>query len=657
MDLKNLLASVFGSNRTVTMQQSQTSNSDASHITYLFPDSFRGNPDNMNESDIRKNLKAINASLQLKRKISPDSYNLIFEVEGNNERAILKVTPTYNGDLEKFSKLYIEHAKKEADILARISNEDFIGQILGTYVFCNAKKEERSVFIIERQYQNFAEYWNSDSKSEARVCKVVGDVLKDLNYIHSYYNIIHRDIKPGNLVVKHDVEGAHVLLIDFNVSREIDMFKQNSGLTFTGTEGFIAPEVVTGHYDCRADIYSLGILAYYLFTGVLPSDYKEQFPDLNSTEVNLKIYDALIENGASPEFASIILKAIKIRPDDRFTSVVEMNNEMISSLEHLGEALPEKLEPVLYYYSQYPSGQIRWIGKVNLSGMEITEMKEEQNGIEEQLKIISGNYPDFKKSVKNKQARRVTDKMFEEINYIQTINRLGKNEVFSQQIQNNIANGYPLVFKRYDVVTFDENNKVVVLESLLYKGVEYVFVNEILPDETDVTNVYKIMRVFDDGTLEKVVDPPLLMQLSPLFQERLERYVAENPDNSGIKEPLNKGERCEKSDLSEVKEWFEHAYIKQASKNTVTSRGNDNTVKATFSLVNTSPYSFDFFRVSIDVINKESGNVIKTENVSFENWQVGTKKTVEISWKSTCKTVTFSATMNSIQCSVNKKHI
>ena len=635
MALKNLFSSIFGGSQTVTMQPSQTSIGNASHITYLYPDSFRGNPENMSETDIRKNLKTIDASLQLKRKISTDSYNLIFEVEGKRDRLILKVTPTYKGDLEKLSKLYIEHAKKEADLLTRISNDEFIGEILGTYVFCNAKKEERSVFIIERQYQNFAEYWNSDSKSESRVCKVLGDVLKDLNYIHTYFNIIHRDIKPGNLVVKHDVEGAHVLLIDFNVSREIDMFKRNSGLTFTGTEGFIAPEVVTGHYDCRADIYSLGILAYYLFTGVLPSDYKEQFPELNTTEVNLKIYDALIESGASSEFANIIFKAIKIKPDDRFSSAVEMNNEMIKKLSHLGEALPEKLEPVLYYYSQYPSGQIRWIGKSNPSGMEIAEIEEDQSGIEEQLRKITSKYPDFKEAVKNKKVRRVTDKLCEDINYIQTVNKLGENEVFSQQIQDNIANGYPLIFKRYDVVTFEEDDKVVVLESLLYKGVEYVFVNEILPDESDVTNVYKIMRVFDDGTLEKVVDPSLLMQLSPMFQKRLERYVSEDVDAKERSKVANEeGEKNLEKDKKSIRRWFEDEFKLKAPKTTELSRLDDDTGKIAFSLENTSPVSFNNFTFAVEIRNKESEQVLARVKTNINNWSIGERRKIEITFKS-----------------------
>ena len=81
-------------------------------------------------------------------------------------------------------------------------------------------------------------------------------------------------------------------------------------------------------------------------------------------------------------------------------------------------------------------------------------------------------------------------------------------------------------FSRYDLITFEDGEKVAVLASVMYNNEEYLYVNEVLPDESDVTDKYKIMVVhYEDGTLEKVVDPALLQVLSPKFQEILEQYV------------------------------------------------------------------------------------------------------------------------------------
>ena len=66
-------------------------------------------------------------------------------------------------------------------------------------------------------------------------------------------------------------------------------------------------------------------------------------------------------------------------------------------------------------------------------------------------------------------------------------------------------------FKRYDVITFEENDKVVVLEALLFNGGEYLYTDEINSEETELLGKYKILEVnYQDGTLDKVTDINLL---------------------------------------------------------------------------------------------------------------------------------------------------
>lgn len=80
-------------------------------------------------------------------------------------------------------------------------------------------------------------------------------------------------------------------------------------------------------------------------------------------------------------------------------------------------------------------------------------------------------------------------------------------------------------FKRGDVITFTDEDKVLVLEALLFEGGEYLYVNEILPDESDMTDKYKVLVAnYADGTLEKVIDVDILSKILPIFQEKLEQY-------------------------------------------------------------------------------------------------------------------------------------
>lgn len=88
--------------------------------------------------------------------------------------------------------------------------------------------------------------------------------------------------------------------------------------------------------------------------------------------------------------------------------------------------------------------------------------------------------------------------------------------------------------KRYDVVTFDEDDKVVVLARFDYNGRKFVYVNEILSDESDITDVYKIMEIhLEDNTLEKVTDLELLKNIRPIAQRLLEGYAKQEirPEN------------------------------------------------------------------------------------------------------------------------------
>ena len=101
-----------------------------------------------------------------------------------------------------------------------------------------------------------------------RACQVIADAAVALAAAHSL-GIIHRDVKPGNLMVSR---GGHCKLTDFGLVR---LYDPNDPFDFTtkavGTPQFIAPEVIRDHRSASAsDVYSLGGTLYYALTGHPP---------------------------------------------------------------------------------------------------------------------------------------------------------------------------------------------------------------------------------------------------------------------------------------------------------------------------------------------------------------------------------------------------
>ena len=78
--------------------------------------------------------------------------------------------------------------------------------------------------------------------------------------------IVHRDIKPENIMI---TRGNDVKLIDFGLSKNAGI-SNGSMHTIAGTPYYMAPEVLKGSYNDKADMWSLGVLLYTLVSGYLP---------------------------------------------------------------------------------------------------------------------------------------------------------------------------------------------------------------------------------------------------------------------------------------------------------------------------------------------------------------------------------------------------
>lgn len=133
------------------------------------------------------------------------------------------------------------------------------------------------------------------------MCRIVIQICEGLHALHKC-GIIHRDIKPENIMLQPD--GA-VKIIDFDAARTYKRYEKKD-TRMLGTIGYAAPEQYgEAQSDARTDIYALGILMNVMLTGKHP---------VNQT-VNGKI-------------GEIIGKCIRIEPDKRYQSVLDIREEL-----------------------------------------------------------------------------------------------------------------------------------------------------------------------------------------------------------------------------------------------------------------------------------------------------------------------------------------
>jgi serine/threonine protein kinase len=101
-----------------------------------------------------------------------------------------------------------------------------------------------------------------------RIARIITDIADALDAAHAL-GLVHRDVKPANILVSGPPEHEHVYLTDFGLTKRLDSV---GALTRTGswvgTPDYVAPEQIQGHtVDARADIYSLGCVLYEMLTG------------------------------------------------------------------------------------------------------------------------------------------------------------------------------------------------------------------------------------------------------------------------------------------------------------------------------------------------------------------------------------------------------
>jgi len=172
---------------------------------------------------------------------------------------------------------------------------------------------------------------NKEKNLERIAGKIIKIIAQGVQYLNQF-GIVHRDLKPENIVFGKENEIKSIKIIDLGVCITLPYGKQSSEAI--GTLAYIAPEMYTHkEYAYKVDVWSIGILLYYLVTGgVLPFDDEKNDENVLAKKVvyTHQEYPEKYFGDKSKSLISVIDKALEKNPEKRITINNFLNEEWLS---------------------------------------------------------------------------------------------------------------------------------------------------------------------------------------------------------------------------------------------------------------------------------------------------------------------------------------
>lgn len=239
-----------------------------------------------------------------------------------NRRVAVKIL---RGDLAEDEK-FIRRFQREAIAASSLSHPNIVeiydvGEDNGKYFIVMEYVEGKTLKQLIKK---------RGALTLAEVIDIMVQLTSAIAHAHDSY-IIHRDIKPQNVIILDD---GRVKIMDFGIAAQLNSNDLTQTNSVMGTVYYLPPEQANGTTTTtKSDIYSLGILMYELVIGKVP--FKGDSPvEVAIKQMKEPIPDIITSNPDIPQsIENIILRACAKNPKNRYESANEMRNDLETALD------------------------------------------------------------------------------------------------------------------------------------------------------------------------------------------------------------------------------------------------------------------------------------------------------------------------------------
>jgi len=212
---------------------------------------------------------------------------------------------------------FVERFRREALAAARVSHPNLVAVY-------DAGAEDGTPYIVMERVpgETLAEALGREGRLEpARAARIAAEVARALGVAHAA-GIVHRDVKPGNVMVTPD---GRTKLMDLGIARSLDGETITRASTVLGTAGYVSPEQVRGErVDARSDLYSLGCVLYETVTGRPPFEADNPVAVAYRHIHEDPALPSEVVPGLPPSIDAVTRRAMAKDPEGRFASADEL---------------------------------------------------------------------------------------------------------------------------------------------------------------------------------------------------------------------------------------------------------------------------------------------------------------------------------------------